>query len=282
MTTLSPDQADAYLRRIGLDPASVPGGGGTDRDPTLDSLTRLQRAHVTSVAFENLAIVGDPYGEWDGDGVTLTTDALFEKIVSRGRGGFCFELNGLFHSLLAALGYAPTRVASRMVDDDGSATPPANHHVNVVELDRRYVVDVGMGIPTMRRPTPLDGEAMVDEVGTEWRVAESERPDEEFCTQYRRADADEAWSVRYVFSDVPRELHYFEATCDYLQMAPESHFTGDPFATIATEVGHRKLTRGELTDSVGDDLTRRVVTGADWHRIVGEEFGLNYADVLGR
>lgn len=277
MTDLAPDQVTAYLRRIGLDPSDVEAA-----TPDLDMLTTLSGAHVTSVPFENLSIVGDPYGDWRGPGVTLSTPHIFTKVVERRRGGYCFELNGLFHSLLASLDFEVDRVAARMVDNEGNATPPANHHVNVVELDRRYVVDVGMGVPTMRRPTPLDGEHVVDDVGTEWRVAESDRPDETYCTEYRTPTDDE-WSLRYVFSDEPRAFHYFEATCDYLQRAPESPFTGDPVVTMATERGHLKLTRGRLTESGSDGkVAEHSLTAEEWYTVLQDRFGLGYDDVLGR
>lgn len=153
---------EEYHTRIGIEPDSVTR---TDRD----TLARLQRAHVTSVPFENLAIVGDPTDMGSDDGIVLSVPQLHEKILERERGGYCFELNGLYHSFLAALGYKIDRIPARIVGDDG-AGPPANHHTNIVTLDQRYIVDVGMGTPAMRRPTPLSGEAVTDEVGVTWRV----------------------------------------------------------------------------------------------------------------
>jgi len=242
-----------YLRRIGVDPESV-------ETPDLETLATLQRAHVLAVPFENLSIVGDPAGEHDGAGVVLSIPAIYEKLVERERGGYCFELNGLFHWLLVELGYDVDRIAAR-VTSDGQARPPANHYTNVVELDRRYVVDVGTGAPMIRHPLPLDGTPQTDDVGVSWRIAESDRPDETFCTQFRFED-DEEWSTRYVFSDVARELQYFEATNDFLQCAPESPFTSGAFAVLATAEGHRKLSgttcsertaAGELEYSVDED-----------------------------
>ncbi|QLG64119.1 arylamine N-acetyltransferase [Halorarum salinum] len=258
---------DRYLERIGVDPDAV-------ETPDLETLARLQRAHVTAVAFENLDVVGDPYGDREGSGVVLSVPDLYAKVVERGRGGFCFELNGLFHWLLAELGYDVDRVAAR-VTSDGDATPPANHHANVVQFDRRYVTDVGMGTPTMRRPLPLDGGSRADGAGVEWRVAESDRPDETYRTEYRTPGESE-WSTRYVFSDVPRELSYFEATCDYLASAPESTFTGDPIVTVATDEGHLRLSRDTLTEIVGGDGRERTVTGEEWHEVLASKFGLRY------
>lgn len=264
-------RVDAYLDRIGVDPATV------DR-PDLETLARLQRTHVTSVPFENLAIVGDgpPGTDPDGSppGVHLSTPHLYEKIVERGRGGYCFELNGLFHWLLAELGYDVDRVPARVMSS-GSGSPPANHHPNVVELDRRYVVEVGTGAPMMRRPTPLDGSVVRDDAGVEWRVVESDRPDETHQAQQRGpGDGDEDWTDRYVFTDEPCSLSYFEATNDYLQTAPESPFTGDPVVAISTDDGYRTLSGDTLTEVVGDEERERTVPADEWTTTLSREFGL--------
>lgn len=264
-TSGSETTVNAYLRRIGLDPSTV-------AQPDLETLRRLQHAHVTSVPFENLAIVGDPFGDRDGPGVELSTSAFQEKVLERERGGYCFELNGLFYWLLEALGYDVDRVAARVTSDDGTS-PPANHHSIVVTLDKRYVVDVGMGVPVMRQPTPLDGRARTDDVGVEWRIAECDRPDEGYRTEFREPDA-VSWEVRYVFSVEPRSLDYFRATNDFLQSAPESPFTGDPVVTLGTAAGHRKLSATTLTETEGANEHERDVAEAEWHATLEREFGL--------
>ncbi|WP_440989141.1 arylamine N-acetyltransferase family protein [Haloarchaeobius baliensis] len=264
-------EPDRYLERIGVDPASVDVGA-----VDLDTVGRLQHAHVGAVPFENLAIVGDPFDDADdGAGVVLALPHLYEKVVERERGGYCFELNGLFGWLLAELGVDTHRVAARVVGDDGDATPPANHHTNVVAFDRRYLVDVGMGTPTMRRPLPVGGEVVTGPVGVDWRVVESDRPDETHLTQYRRA-GDDDWQDRYLFTDEPRELGYFEATCDYLQSAPESTFTGDPIVTIATETGHARLKRDSFVRESDGDEREEPVAPDEWHDVLKREFGLEY------
>lgn len=261
---------EEYHTRIGIEPDSVTR---TDRD----TLARLQRAHVTSVPFENLAIVGDPTDMGSDDGIVLSVPQLHEKILERERGGYCFELNGLYHSFLAALGYKIDRIPARIVGDDG-AGPPANHHTNIVTLDQRYIVDVGMGTPAMRRPTPLSGETVTDEVGVTWRVVGSDRPDETFRAEYL-APTEPDWATRYVFSDDPCELVYFRATNDYLQTAPESTFTGDPVVTIATETGHRRLSGDRLTESILTDTPpterSRTISPEEWHETLETEFGLH-------
>ncbi|WP_227132981.1 arylamine N-acetyltransferase family protein [Halorubellus salinus] len=292
---------DAYLDRIDADVDSLP-------DPDYETLSRLQAAHVQHVPFENLAIVGHPHREDDrtgdaddgtvlGDGVALDTDALFEKIVERERGGYCFELNGLFHALLASLGYDVDRVAARVVGRDGDARPPANHHANVVHLHRPFVVDVGTGTPQLRQPVPLDGTEVTDDAGVAWRVVDSDRVDAEYETQYREPHQRD-WTTRYVFDTTPRDLSYFDATNDYLQTSPESPFATAPTLAIATPDGYRRLDANTHTlvtfhdaddgtspgpDSVGrDDRTRiekrtreRPVPPGDWALVAASTFGVD-------
>ena len=280
----------AYLARLGPDPVDV-------RTPNYRALERLQRSHVTTVPFETLAITGDPFGRRDGDGVSLARADLYDKLVERERGGFCYELNGLFGWLLGELGFDVERRAAMVVGDgearedsegdrarletangeavSGGARPPANHLAHVVSLDRRYVVDVGLGVPTMRRPVALDGDATdPDAAGVAWRVVESDRLDADFATQYREPGGD--WTTRYVFRDVPRETSYFEATCEWLATAPESAFTGDPVVSLATERGHRKLSPGALTHRTAEVERRRSLDEAGWYDALEREFGLDY------
>ena len=265
------DDADPeqYLSRIGVEPSDV-----SRRDH--ETLERLQRAHVTTVPFETLAITGDPYGDRDGEGVTLAVPDLYEKIVERRRGGFCYELNGLFGWLLDELGFDVERRAARVVDE-GEARPPANHLTTLVSLDRPYLVDVGMGTPVMRRPLPLDGTVREDDAGVAWRVAESDRPDADYVSQFRTPD-DEAWTDRFVFRDVPRELDYFEATCEFLQSAPESPFTGDPVVSIAVDGGHLKLGPETLTELPHGETAETALAGETWHDALEREFGVRYGE----
>ena len=90
---------DAYLARI---------GAARPERPSTEALQVLHAAHLRSVPFENLSIhLGEP--------VILDESALLDKIVGRRRGGFCYELNGLFAALLTALGFDVTLLAGRVL-----------------------------------------------------------------------------------------------------------------------------------------------------------------------
>lgn len=269
MTTLARTEVDRYLERIGLDPDGI---RSVDRD--VDLLATLQTAHARHVPFENLSIVGDPFGDAPGPGVVLDTPALLEKVVGRGRGGYCYELNGLFTSLLDALGFDVHRAAAMVVPDDGDPSVPANHHVNLVTLDRRYVVDIGMSSPQMHRPTPLDDGVVRDPtVDVGWRVVDNDRPRYDRTVESTHGDGD--WTVRYVFDATPRDLSYFRASCDFLASSPTSPFTDGPIVTVDTEDGWLDLREGTFTRVVDGERSEREVSPAAWYELLEEEFGLS-------
>ena len=131
-------RARAYLARIGIeDPV----------DLTVAGLERLQRAHLTRVPFDNL----DVFARRE---VRTDTDWSIPKIVDRGRGGWCYELNGAFAWLLEALGFAVRQLGATVL----LARPDPMEHGHLaleVTLERRYLVDVGFG-DSFIRPLPLD------------------------------------------------------------------------------------------------------------------------------
>ena len=87
----------SYFKRIGLEmPETIV--------PDSALLKQLEFAHCTTVPYENLDIIR-------GVPLSLDENDLFDKVVTRGSGGFCFELNGIFGWLLRQLGYEVTDVA---------------------------------------------------------------------------------------------------------------------------------------------------------------------------
>ncbi|MFB6270373.1 MAG: arylamine N-acetyltransferase [Halobacterium sp.] len=259
--------ADAYLDRIGLTEWRADAV-----TPDRENLCLLVAAHLTSVPFENLAIVGDPHGDWDGDGVSLFLPDLYEKLVERERGGYCFELNGLCNWLLGELGYDADRCAARVTDEGEVGRPPANHHTNVVHLDQSYVVDVGSGTPQLRGIVPLDGSVVEDVVGVQWRVDRDDTALSDYVLRVREPGGD--WRVRYRFQTEPRTLSYFEATCEYLANEPDGTFTSGPTVQRSTPDGSLVLDADTLTRTVDGQETQIDVDPGEWHDVLTREFGV--------
>ena len=231
------EQVAAYLRRIGHPPVPRPG---------LEELASLQDAHVRSVPFENLDIhLGVP--------LSLEIPALFDKVVRRRRGGFCFELNGLFATLLDALGYPVYLVEARTLEEDGGLGPRFDHARIIVDLaDEPWLVDVGTGA-SPRGPIRLtDEDQRVGHVRHRVR-----RQDDRYRSE--RFDG-EIWAPGWVFDLVPRALGEFSDRCHYHQTSPESHFTQKPLCTLVTEDGHLTLSDRTLITTRGGHRSEEEVT----------------------
>src|SRR5216684_3858804 len=129
----------AYLQRINHTSPLAPGA---------ETLRLLQVAHLQIVPFENLSI-------HSGEPIVLDDEALFEKIVRRRRGGFCYELNGLFAALLRTLGFDVTMLSARVANAEGIFGPDFDHMTLLVTLTERWLVDVGFG-DSFLEPLKLD------------------------------------------------------------------------------------------------------------------------------
>ena len=116
---------------------------------SLECLKKLVLGHLHHIPFEDLDVF---HGRKEP---SLETDALFEKIVVKKRGGYCFELNGLFAKLLDSLGFSRHSHMARVVWHYPHLTPPS-HQVNIVTLDGQdYFCDVGFGGPIPYCPLPI-------------------------------------------------------------------------------------------------------------------------------
>jgi N-hydroxyarylamine O-acetyltransferase len=112
------------------------------RIPSLETLSELQKCHVCNVPFENLDV---QLGRSTSTGI----EAAFEKIVVNGRGGWCYEQNGVFGWVLSQLGFEVMRLAGNVMREDRGEASAANHLALLVTIpgdsNRRYLVDVGFG-----------------------------------------------------------------------------------------------------------------------------------------
>ncbi|RDJ10552.1 arylamine N-acetyltransferase family protein [Rhizobium grahamii] len=135
---LTATQLDVYLTRIGL-----------ERPSRLDirSLSHLHRAHLMSFTWEAL----DAFMGWPS---TITPAAAFAKMVERRRGGWCYEMNGLFGAALAALGFRVTRLCGGVDRERLGDIAIGNHLTLRVDLDRPYLAEVGVA-DAIIEPVPL-------------------------------------------------------------------------------------------------------------------------------
>jgi N-hydroxyarylamine O-acetyltransferase len=184
--------------------------------------------------------------------IDLAEPALYDKVVRRRRGGFCYELNGLFAALLRQLGYQ-VRLMSARVHGPAGLGPPYDHLALRVDLAEPWLVDVGFG-RFNRHPLRLEpGPEQADPHGV-FRIAAAEHGD---------LDVWHDGAAAYLLERRPRELDDFAATCWYQQTSPASHFTRSPVCTLATVDGQVTLSGRKLIETAGDVRTERQLGSDD-------------------
>lgn len=215
-----------YLQRIGINHMPQP--------INLATLKELHKQHMLHVPFENLDVIRQVP-------ILLDANTYYEKIVTNQRGGFCYELNGLFSWLLKSLGFHNHLIAATVHRSDGSWTKEGNHATQIVNLDQPYLVDVGFG-DSFRQPLPLTGETREDISGVYRVIAEGNG---RFNLQEK--DEAHAWKTSYHFDMQPKQLTDFAKGCHFNQTSPKSNFTKKDVVTIATEDGRVTLSDHSLT-----------------------------------
>ncbi|MGI9434803.1 MAG: arylamine N-acetyltransferase family protein [Geminicoccaceae bacterium] len=251
---------DAYLDRVGLKDALLP--------PTRETLLRLQAAHLLHVPFENLDI------GWKRP-IRLDETLLFDKIVNRGRGGFCYELNGLTVGMLGRLGFdAHLMAASVCEPETGDYGPDAGHACIRVALDPPMLFEVGFGDSAL---TPL--ELVPDLVQHDGRFPyRLQKKDVTWTLQSQPRD-DQQWVDCYRFTETPWSLTAFQAMCDYQQFSSKSHFVNRKVCSIAKEDNGRVTLTGErliiTLNGVAD--SRQIPDDAMFDALLETEFGITKA-----
>ncbi len=186
----------------------------------LKTLYGIHQACMSAIPYENLEMhLGRKH--------ILDDDVFAGKIIGQKRGGWCYEMNGLLTNMLKEIGFKVTRVASCIEREKNGDENFGNHLVGLVDLGKRYVVDLGLGCGPIF-PYPLE-ERQWSENGFQFRL---ERLDD----RWWRFHNHEGW-VSHDFTEEPRDLSWFQGQCTKLQTNPQSLFVNLAIAARKTEDG---------------------------------------------
>jgi N-hydroxyarylamine O-acetyltransferase len=253
---MSPLDIARYFDRIGYE---VPARAD------FDALAQLNRLHPQAIAFENL----DPL---TGRRVKLDPQSLQQKLIDDGRGGYCFEHNGLMQLVLTTLGFHVTPLSARVLSNVPEGTvQPRTHSLSLVELDgERYIVDVGFGSLTPTAPLRLEADV-------EQRTPhETMRLIHEDGTYTLQALTEGTWRSMYRFDLHPQFPADYAVANWYVSTFPESHFV-IRLGVARAAAGRRYTLRGaELaTHAVSGGTTRRRLESvAELRTILTELFAI--------
>ncbi|KAK0670183.1 hypothetical protein QBC41DRAFT_273043 [Cercophora samala] len=268
MATYTAEQISGYLQHIGY---SQDVKQHFAEDP-LGLLTRIQILHMARVPFESLSLHYSKHRT-----VSLDPQDLFTKVVVRGRGGYCMEVNAFFATVLRTLGFALFSTGGRVRGDAGYKG--WDHMVNIVTIDnQRYLVDVGFGTNGPTRPVPLQHEHQFITVFPtkgmlEYRGIDAHTdPSQKTWVYSVRQQEDSPWAEMYCFG----ELEFIPGDFDVMNMrtssAPQSFFVQSVMCmqTVLDEnqrepVGKRILHRDYIKMLNGNEtvVTRRLLSEAD-------------------
>lgn len=245
---------DAYVRRINYDGSLA---------PTAQTLRELQVAHLLTVPFENLSIHA-------GELIVLDDESLFRKIVGRGRGGFCYELNGLFAALLRELGFNVNMVSAGAANTEGIFGPDFDHMALIVILEERWLVDVGFG-DSFREPLLLDARSEQVQGKRTYKII----PDGAHLI-LRLREGNGEWKNQYRFTLQPYSYADYAEMCRYHQTSPQSHFTRARICSKATPDGRITLSEMRLIKTTtGKERQEQVLTNdEEYAAALRENFGI--------
>ena len=244
-----------FLERIGL-PAE------TKIEQSLELLTRIHYASVTSIAYENLDILyGTP--------ISLDIDDIFQKIVIRKRGGYCFELNALLSYILKEMGFKVKDHFARFVRGE-SAVPMRRHRILTVECNgERYMCDIGVGQIAPRYPVKMVPGAEQKQFGEGYKF---EYDDASGWILYD--DIKGEWMPYITFTEEKQYEIDFVQPSFYCEMHPDSVFKKGYMLSIKTEDGRKtmdttgfKIFKGTELISLEENLSRNRI-----NQIIENEF----------
>lgn len=245
---------DKYLKKIGF-------RGKVKL--TKESLDQLVQAQLTHVPFENLDV-------WaKGSCPSLVKEDLFEKIVVKNRGGYCFELNTLFRHLLEYLGIDAYQAVSSLVNEDGTAHTAA-HNVIICTLDgEKYLIDVGFG-----GPVPFGAMPLKEGVWANFRLTQRDG----FWYLDRWETDHYRYSIR--FRDVPATMEELIPLNFYISQKPDSHFRHRLNVSIKRPDGSiHRLFGDQLHVRTADGVVDRTVTAEELPEVLLTHFGIAYLDI---
>ncbi|HSE32596.1 MAG TPA: arylamine N-acetyltransferase [Pyrinomonadaceae bacterium] len=247
---------EPYLRRLNY-------SGPLTR--TVETLQALQLAHLLAVPFENLSI-------HSGERIVLNDAALFDKIVIRRRGGFCYELNGLFAALLHELGFDVQMLSASVANSEGVWGPDFDHMTLMVTLGDRWLVDVGFG-DSFVEPLRLDQGTEQVQGNRSYRL---ENEGDQLTLLQKIGDGD--WKPQYRFTLVPHVYKDYEEMCHFQQTSPDSHFTRRVICSRLTPEGRITISDKRLITTVGNERSERDLSDEETPGVLQELFGIRMSE----
>jgi len=253
---------DRYFRRIGYTGPQA---------ATLDVLRDLHHLHPLAIPFENL----DPL---TGRRVELDPAAIEDKLVVRGRGGYCFEQNGLFARVLMQLGFDVTPMIARVLwgREPDAITPRSHMLLGVTIDDQPWIADVGFGAVTLTSPLRLQTGIAQPTTHEPFRLTDATNGAIELEVQ-----RGETWLTMYRFDLQRAEWVDYEVSNWYTSTHPSSFFTTSLVVCRVASEGRLTLFNDRLTarSMDGEAIERQIESAHELEICLRETLLIELGDI---
>jgi len=250
-------ELNAYLKRINFTKPVK---------PDTQTLYGLHLAHMLAVPFENLDIGLKR-------AINITQQAIYKKIVVNSRGGFCYELNGLFAWLMIQIGFDVTYLNARVYNHEGKLGIDFDHLALLIQVpggSDRWLADVGFGDSFIE---PLRFEDRNEQIQG-LRAYRIEQLPDGYVSWQRNYNGE--WERLYFFDLQPHRFpDEYTAACHYHQTSPESSFTRGSIISKATPEGRVSLEDGRLILTKNGQRTEQSLNSqGEYNALLKEYFGI--------
>lgn len=243
-----------YLKRINY---------GGSKDVSIETLMALYQAHVYSIPFENIDIKHQIP-------IKLVKEKLFDKIVNQQRGGYCYELNGMFCWLLQELGFDACLISGSIIK--GKHIGPQYDHVAILVTlaTESWLVDVGYGDFSLK-PLSINSHISQHDGKNSYHI---ESLDTKTFKVFKWKENEKHYHVVYQFSTEPCVLSDFEPMNLWKQTCAESHFTQMIICTLPTINGRISLINQRLIVSEGAHKSEKIISKEDIPKVLALYFNI--------
>lgn len=205
----------------------------------LPTLRSLLHHHVFNIPFE----VFDIHSRTP---ISLQVESIYRKVILGKRGGYCFELNILFHRLLQRFGFTVSMVSGRLLHGHGYG-PEFEHLALIVELEgRKWLVDAGYGDFSLQ-PLAIQPDEIQSDGRTFYQVTDKVIVDgEKYLGVVKWNHSKQAFRTEYIFTLIPRVEQEFAGMNHFHQTSPKSHFARSLICTLPTKDGRITIINNRL------------------------------------
>lgn len=230
--------------------------------PDLATVSEWMHLQLCTVPFENIDVQAHKR-------VSLVPEDIVDKIIYRGGGGYCYEVNGLFAMALAALGVPYYFVAARPMFY--LERRPKTHMALVARLDGRdWLCDLGFGSYGLRRPFPVwQREVQIFQDDDVFKL--SPLPNGELLLQ---AIAEGQWTNQYSFDLNPWEWIDFVPANHLNSTHPQAIFVQQLLLILQTRMGRKILSGNTFKVIEGTRVEKRTIPAEDLEKLLRCEFGI--------